>query len=111
MYTDGPDGVAGNDDGGTLGAWYVLATLGVYPVPGSDRWILGAPRFPQARVVVGGRELVIVAEGLSDRAIYVQSVDLDGTPIDAPELTHVQLARGGTLRFVMGTTPSSWGRR
>jgi predicted alpha-1,2-mannosidase len=111
MYTDGPEGLAGNDDGGTLGSWYVLATLGVYPVPGSDRWLLGAPRFPQARVVVGGKELAIVAEGLSEEAIYVQSVELDGAPIDAPELTHTQLARGGTLRFVMGTTPSSWGRR
>src|SRR5665647_1548744 len=29
-YTDGPEGVAGNDDGGTLGSWYVLAALGLY---------------------------------------------------------------------------------
>jgi predicted alpha-1,2-mannosidase len=110
MYGDGPDGLAGNDDGGTLGAWYVLATLGVYPVPGSDRWIVGAPRFPQARVRVGGRELAIVAEGLSERAIYVQSVDLDGVPIEAPELTHARLAGAATLRFVMGESPSGWGR-
>jgi predicted alpha-1,2-mannosidase len=109
-YTDGPEGVAGNDDGGTLGAWYVLATLGVYPVPGSDRWILGAPRFPQARVVVGGRELVIVADGLSQRAIYVQAVELDGVPVETPELAHTQLAGASTLRFVMGTSPSAWGR-
>ncbi len=111
MYGDGPDGLAGNDDGGTLGAWYVLATLGVYPVPGSDRWLLGAPRFPHARVRIGGRELAIVADGLSDRAIFVQAVELDGAPLDAPELTHAQLAGASTLRFVMGDTPSAWGRR
>jgi predicted alpha-1,2-mannosidase len=111
MYGDGPDGLAGNDDGGTLGAWYVLATLGVYPVPGSDRWLLGAPRFPEARVQVTGRELTILADGLSDRAIYVQAVELDGVPIDGPELTHAQLAGAQTLRFVMGDSPSAWGRR
>ncbi|HWO21395.1 MAG TPA: GH92 family glycosyl hydrolase [Kofleriaceae bacterium] len=111
MYGDGPDGVAGNDDGGTLGAWYVLATLGVYPVPGSDRWILGAPRFPEARVQVAGRELRILADGLSDKAIYVKAVELDGAPVDAPELTHAQLAGAQTLRFVMSESPSSWGRR
>ena len=27
----------GNDDGGTMGAWYVLSTLGLYPIAGSDQ--------------------------------------------------------------------------
>jgi putative alpha-1,2-mannosidase len=107
LYAATPEGVAGNDDGGTLGAWYVLSTLGVYPVPGSDRWILGAPRFPQARVRVAGHELLVVAEG---EGIYVQSVTLDGTPVDRPELSHTQLAGAGELRFVMGSEPSTWGR-
>jgi len=104
-YTDGPEGVAGNDDGGTLGSWYVLATLGVYPVPGSDRWIVAAPRFPQARVRVGGRELVITADGVSDKAMYVQAVELDGVALDATELTHAQLTGATSLHFVMGASP------
>ncbi|MBL0215095.1 MAG: GH92 family glycosyl hydrolase [Myxococcales bacterium] len=105
MYTDQPEGVAGNDDGGTLGSWYVLASLGVYPIAGSDRWIIAAPRYPQARVRIGGKELVITADGLTDKAIYVQSVELDGVTVDGPELTHAQLANASTLRFVMGTSP------
>ncbi len=105
MYTDQAAGVAGNDDGGTLGSWYVLASLGVYPIAGSDRWILAAPRYPQARVRVGGKQLVITADGLSDKAIYVQSVELDGVVIEGPELTHAQLAGASTLRFVMGSSP------
>jgi len=100
-YTDRPEGVAGNDDGGTLGSWYVLAALGVYPIPGSDRWILSAPRFPQARVLVGGRELVITAEGVSDKAMYVDSIELDGVVFEAAELTHAQLVGASTLHFVM----------
>src|SRR5262249_9643668 len=52
LYTDQPDGVAGNDDGGALGSWYVLATLGVYPISGGDGFVIGAPRFPRARVLV-----------------------------------------------------------
>jgi putative alpha-1,2-mannosidase len=105
MYTDAPSGVAGNDDGGTLGAWYVLSTLGVYPVPGSDRWILGTPRFPQARVRVGGHELVITADGVSDAAMYVDHVELDGVPVDAAEITQAQLAGASTLAFFMSTAP------
>jgi predicted alpha-1,2-mannosidase len=105
MYSDKPEGVAGNDDGGTLGSWYVLAALGVYPIAGSDRWIIATPRFPQARVRVGGKELLIIAEGLSEKAIYVQSVKLDDTIIDGAELTHAQLTAASTLTFVMGTKP------
>ncbi|MDX2091896.1 MAG: GH92 family glycosyl hydrolase [Kofleriaceae bacterium] len=111
MYTDQADGVAGNDDGGTLGSWYVLSTLGVYPVPGSDRWILGTPRFPEARVRVGERELLITAEGVSDAAMFVQSVALDGVPIDATEITHAQLAGASSLHFVMGSEPAHSSQR
>lgn len=105
MYSDTPAGVAGNDDGGTLGSWYVLAALGVYPIAGSDRWIIAAPRFPQARIRVGGHELVVTAEGISEKAIYVQSVEIDGALVEGNELTHAQLVGASALRFVMGTSP------
>lgn len=32
LYSDTPDGLPGNDDAGQVSAWYVLATLGIYPV-------------------------------------------------------------------------------
>ena len=98
MYSDQVDGVAGNDDGGTLGAWYVLSTLGVYPIPGSDLWILGAPRFPQARVLVGGHELVVLVEG---RGPGVREILLDGVAVTGPTITHAQLAGANELRFVL----------
>jgi len=100
-YTDGSDGVPGNDDGGTMGAWYVLASLGVYPVAGSDTWWLGSPRFPKARITVGGHELVIEADGADDPNATVQSVALDGVPLTSPQLTHAQLIGASKLTFVM----------
>ena len=106
VYSDQPSGVPGNDDGGTMGAWYVLTTLGVYPVAGSDGWVLVAPHFPRARIEVGGHELVIDADGTGP---YVQSVELDGAAVTEPRLTHAQLAGGSTLHFVMSASPTSWG--
>ncbi len=35
-YGDAENGLDGNDDGGTLSAWYVLSSLGLYPTAGSD---------------------------------------------------------------------------
>ncbi|MBM3880630.1 MAG: glycoside hydrolase family 92 protein [Verrucomicrobia bacterium] len=46
-YANRYDGLEGNDDGGTLSAWYVLSALGLYPVAGSDLYQLGAPLFEQ----------------------------------------------------------------
>jgi predicted alpha-1,2-mannosidase len=103
IYTDQPTGVPGNDDGGTMGGWYVLSTLGVYPIAGSDRWIVGAPRFPSARIGT----LQIVADGSGP---YVKSVDLDGVPLDTPEITQAQLASASVLHFVMSDSATSWGR-
>jgi putative alpha-1,2-mannosidase len=105
MYSDQPAGVAGNDDGGTLGAWYVLTTLGVYPIPGSDRWLVVAPLFPRARVRVGGHELVIEAPDAGERTPYVKSVKLDGVELDVLEITHAQLTTASRLEFVMSSKP------
>lgn len=107
IYNDTPAGVPGNDDGGTMGAWYVLSTLGLYPISGTDQWIVGAPLFPRARIVVGDHEMTIDADGSGP---YVQAVQLDGVPLDVAQLTHAQLAGARQLRFVMGTEPSSWGK-
>ncbi len=94
-YTDQPDGVPGNDDGGAMGAWYVLATLGIYPVPGSDQWIIAYPRFPKARIDIGGHELVIDASGDGP---YTKAI-LDGTEVASPRISHAQLAAASTLHF------------
>ena len=41
-----PDGLPGNDDLGAMGAWYVWASLGMYPmIPGEDVLYLSTPRF------------------------------------------------------------------
>lgn len=42
------DGLDGNDDSGTLSAWYLFASLGLYPIAGTDQYALGAPIFERA---------------------------------------------------------------
>ena len=113
IYSDQPDGVAGNDDGGTLGSWYVFASLGLYPIAGTDRYIISAPIFDQARVTVpgvGGRELLIVADGATSERRYVAAVTLDGVAVTRPELTHAQLLAAARLEFTMTDAPTTWGQ-
>lgn len=108
-YGLGPGGLSGNDDAGTLSAWYVFSALGFYPWAGSDLYYVGTPAFERAVVHLPGGDLVVEAHGL-DQGPYVQSVKLDGADLDEPYFTHGDISGGATLTFQMGAEPSDWGR-
>ena len=104
-YGDGPNGLDGNDDGGTLSAWFVFSSLGFYPVVGTDRYELGSPVWKRAVVNIGDRKLEIIAENYAPDRVYVTRVELNGTPLDRSSFAHHEIAGGGTLRFVMSDQP------
>ncbi len=105
LYGDGPDGLPGNDDSGTMSAWYVFASLGFYPLAGTPTYILGSPLFTRATAHLPGGDLVVDAPGTTPRARYVGGVTLAGAPITGWRIAHPDLARGGTLGFAMRETP------
>lgn len=109
-YTNSPDGLSGNEDAGQMSAWYVLSSLGIYPVnPASDQYAIGTPFFDKAVLHLGkaSRPLVISAPGAATKP-YVQSLSLNGHSITEPSLSHAQLLRGGNLKFTMNSAPQAW---
>jgi predicted alpha-1,2-mannosidase len=64
LFVNGPAGVTGNDDLGTMSAWYVFSVLGMYPaVPGTGEFVPHAPKFRRAVVhLENGKDIVIKAE-------------------------------------------------
>ncbi|MGA6164877.1 GH92 family glycosyl hydrolase [Amycolatopsis magusensis] len=116
LFTAGPDGMTGNDDLGTMSAWYVFSSLGLYPtMSGSNFLAVSSPQFESAVVQVGqyegrqGGTLTVTAPGVSDENRYVQSISLNGAPVDKTWLGWDAIARGGNLAHVVGDQPSSWG--
>jgi putative alpha-1,2-mannosidase len=105
-YGAGYDGLDGNDDGGTLSAWYVLSALGFYPVAGSDRYQLGAPLFERAEVKLKGKPLVILAENHAPEHLYVRRIWLNDVPLDRTWIRHSEIEQGGVLRFAMDAAPA-----
>ena len=96
------DGLDGNDDGGTISAWYVFSSMGFYPLAGTDKYWLGSPNLDGAEVTLSnGNVLKIKAENQSDKNIYVSSVTLNGEKLDGFYVTHEQLMNGGELVFTM----------
>jgi len=107
-YVD-PEGLAGNDDAGTLAAWYVFATFGFYPIPCSGRYLLGAPRVKEAWLSILGKTLHMVVENASETRPYIESITWDGSPVINPWFTIEQLQQGGEVVFTMSSTPTEFG--
>jgi len=103
QYKPTPDGLVGNDDLGQMSAWLIFTSLGFYPVaPGSNQYVIGRPFVDQATLhLPNGKILTIVAKNLSDTNAYIQSVTLNGKPLQRSFLWHKELMDGGVLRFVM----------
>jgi predicted alpha-1,2-mannosidase len=108
QYKDAPDGLAGNDDGGQMSAWYVLSALGIYQVtPGVPEYWLGSPRFDDVTVhLPSGKRMRILAQGAGGGKKYVAAVLLNGRKINGYKLTHHDLMAGGELAFEMRDTPT-----
>jgi predicted alpha-1,2-mannosidase len=105
-YGDRENGVDGNDDGGTLSAWYVLSSLGIFPTAGTDRYEIGSPLWDQVQITLQDQPLVIIArDGGHDRP-YIQKAALNGKRIDQHWLQHAGIVKGGELIFEMGDRPS-----
>jgi len=108
FYSTAADGLPGNDDGGTMSAWYVLQAIGLYPVAGSDRWIVVAPQFPRAEIALSGGVFAIDAPGLSPAKPWVRGAEIDGKALSRIELAHGELKPGGVLRFSVAAAPGAW---
>ncbi|WP_425839068.1 GH92 family glycosyl hydrolase [Streptomyces fractus] len=115
LFTDTPTGMTGNDDLGTMSAWNVLSSIGIFPVqPGTDTWSLSTPVFERVDVKLDRRyypkgALTVKAPGTSDSDRYIQSARTDGAAYDKTYLTTDDLRGVRNLTFTVGAEPSAWG--
>jgi predicted alpha-1,2-mannosidase len=107
FYHDRPDGIVGNEDCGQMSAWYILSSLGFYPVfTASGQYVLGSPLFDKATInLEGGKQFTIEAIDNTPGNIYIQRVELNGKKHDFSFITHDDIMQGGALRIYMGNTP------
>lgn len=96
------DGLDGNDDGGTISAWYVFSSMGFYPLAGTDKYWLGSPNINSAEIALhNGKTLKISTVNQSDKNIYVEKVTFNGKKLEDIYITHNELMQGGELIFTM----------
>ena len=110
-------GFGQDEDQGQLGAWYVMAALGLFDVQGhaaaDPTFQFGSPLFEKVSLQLSGdpdKSLIILTKNQAPENYYIQALDLDGTAIDKCWIPRKALMKGGTLSFSMGSEPNlGWG--
>lgn len=95
IFTTGRGGIPGNNDSGALSSLYVWNVLGIFPVTGQNRMLIGSPRYKKAVLhLPKGKDFTIVKEGEGGCVI---AAELDGEPLADFSFTASRMMQGGTL--------------
>lgn len=110
-YGTGAYGLCGNEDVGQMSAWYVLASMGIHPIcPGDNKYQITSPVFNEIEINLdanyySGNKFTIKANNNSPENIYIQSMKLNGDPLQRFWITHNEIVNGGVLEMEMGPGP------
>ena len=112
LWSDTPSGIPGNDDLGTMSAWYVFTAMGIYPYyPGRADMLLSAPLFERATIRrANGRTIVIETAGAGPGAFHIAELKIDGRPSTRSWVGESLVNGGGRLSFTLSTSATgTWG--
>jgi predicted alpha-1,2-mannosidase len=93
-----PESFAGDEDTGSMSAWYIFTALGFYPVcPGKPEYAVGESFFPSMTLHLPRGKTLQIDNAVSKAG--VKSVTFNGQPVSSSTLTHATLMNGGRLWF------------
>jgi len=102
-HNNTPNGMIGNDDCGQMSAWYILSSLGFYPVnPACGEFVFGSPQLKKATIhLAGGKEFIIEAKKLSAEKLFTENIFLNWKLTSLPFVRYWEIMAGGNLTFEM----------
>ena len=105
-FDDTPGGLPGNDDSGAMSSWLAFHQMGLYPVAGTDRYVVHAPVFKRSVIrLPSGKRFVIRAKGLAGNRLVIKEARLNGKRLESLFLKHAEIVNGGKLTLVMDSDP------
>lgn len=109
QYNSRPDGLPGNDDLGSMGAWYVFASIGLFPeIPGVGGFSINSPVFSEIVLHLANGDLVI--KGGDEKKEYIQGLKINGKKSNSTWIDWNDIKNGGTLDYSLSTKPDkAWG--
>jgi len=109
------DAYLGDEDQGQMSAWFVMAAIGLFQTDGGCRvnpiYELSSPLYPRVTLHLskdyyGGKTFIILARNASKKNRFIQSVTLNGKPLDSWWIPQSVVVRGGKLELELGPQPN-----
>lgn len=109
MYSSKEDGMPGNDDCGSMGAWYVFASVGLYPmIPGVAGFSTSLPAFEQIRMHLP--EGILEIKGGSSSNRYIGSMKINGMKNQKTWIDWNRIQKGGKIEYdALAKPDKKWG--
>ena len=103
FHDNTPNGMIGNDDCGQMSAWYIMSSLGFYPVnPANSEFVLGVPQFKKATLHLKNKKtFTINAFNFSSKNNYQENPKLNNSVLTRPFIKYTEIMYGGNLNFQM----------
>lgn len=113
-------GFGQDEDQGQLGAWFVLAGIGLFDVKGlteiNPSMQIGSPLFDEITIKLNpdyykGKEFKIKTNNNSKENIYVERMRLNNSELNTPSIKFSDIVNGGTLILDMRNTPEKTNKK
>jgi putative alpha-1,2-mannosidase len=102
-----PTGFPGDEDNGSMAAWYIFNSLGLYPFcPGTAEYLIGMPLVESAMIhLSNGQTLTIKTSANHPQQQFIQAVKRDGLAHTKLYFDHADLMSGGEIDISLGIVP------
>jgi predicted alpha-1,2-mannosidase len=113
------DAYLGDEDQGQMSSWFVMSSIGLFELDGGCRvnpiYEIGSPLYSKivihlSKKYYGGKTFIIEARQASSVNCYIQSVSLNGKPLNRWWISQKEILKGGHLVLRLGPAPNkNWG--
>jgi predicted alpha-1,2-mannosidase len=108
-YGEGPEGLPGNDDGGTMSSWYVFSALGIFPAAGTGEAWTGSPLLTRAVVHRPDGDWTMEAPDAGTAEVFISFLRVRGAPVTRGVLPYSALTTPGVVRIELASVATGWG--
>ena len=111
QYNSSVSGLPGNDDLGTMGAWYVFASIGLYPmIPGVGGFSINIPAFENITIDLPNNNFLKINKTGPDN-FFIKSLSFNDTTHNSTWINWGKISNGGVLSFeITNNNQSNWGK-
>jgi predicted alpha-1,2-mannosidase len=93
FYNDSRKGIPGNDDSGAMSSWLAFHLIGIYPLAGTDKYLIHKPLLNSTTLHLSNGKQLVVINGKKSGIYY------NGALLDSAFITHQMIMNGGLLEI------------